>query len=309
VENDDERDAVVAPEPRHAIYPKVPDPGPYSECLLVVDSKDPTSLGRRIALYGGILRVGRGIENDYFRDDALMSRRHARFERRDGVWWIVDDGSSNGVYCNDQLISSELALKNGDRIKMGATTFKLLDGANLEEQCQEEVRRLDVRDDLTKLFRGRYFKHSLEHAIDELQGSKHGLALVLLEVDDLVAIDDLYLEAADDFVLKDLARVILEHHRSSDVSVRLAGRQFGVLLCEQTLETTAASVAELRRKVADHIFAFQSDTIQVKIRFGSALFSEGDSADELIERARDDLDSSPPAAKGPIFTGVLAPTR
>jgi two-component system, cell cycle response regulator len=261
-----------------------PAPRPYSECLFVVEARDTTLLGTRYPLYGDLARIGRGSENDISIPDEKVSRQHAHLERRDGAWWVVN-ASSNGTHCNGELLSSERALENGDRIKMGKTTVKLLGGADLEEQCREELHRLDIHDNQTKFYKGRAFNDALESAIDYVRKSNEGLAIMLLEIDDLAAIDDSRRQAVDNFLVEDLARFLQENHKSDDLSVRLVGREFGVVLRERSLEAVAASVAQLRRKVAEHQFVFQSEPVQVSIRVGSALFSEEDSADDLLKRA------------------------
>ena len=63
---------------------------------------------------------------------------HAHFEQRGPVWVAVDDNSTNGTYVNDEPISRELGLTNGDRVKVGPTIFKYLSGQDVEAQYHEE---------------------------------------------------------------------------------------------------------------------------------------------------------------------------
>lgn len=44
--------------------------------------------------------VGRGEDVDLRLPSAAVSRHHARFERREGAWWLKDEGSSNGTRLN-----------------------------------------------------------------------------------------------------------------------------------------------------------------------------------------------------------------
>ena len=56
--------------------------------------------------------------------DAEVSRLHARLERSEEDWTIVDDGlSSNGTFVNDQRISGRVRLTDGDTLRLGATTI------------------------------------------------------------------------------------------------------------------------------------------------------------------------------------------
>ena len=102
-----------------------------TDCLVVIYTKEPTLLGKRFVLEHSPTRVGRGADNHVVLDGDSVSRRHAHFEQRGSSWLIIDDGSTNGTYCNDEQISREVVLKNGDRVKIGPTIFKFLSGCLL----------------------------------------------------------------------------------------------------------------------------------------------------------------------------------
>ena len=120
-----------------------------TDCLVVIYTKEPTLLGKRFVLEHNPTRVGRGADNHVVLDGDSVSRRHAHFEQRSTAWLIVDDGSTNGTYCNDEQISREVVLKNGDRVKIGPTIFKFLSGADVEAQYHEEIYRMTIIDGLT----------------------------------------------------------------------------------------------------------------------------------------------------------------
>jgi pSer/pThr/pTyr-binding forkhead associated (FHA) protein len=67
--------------------------------------------------------VGRRSASDLVIDwDEQVSRLHARLERADGAWVIVDDGlSSNGTFVNEQRVNGSQPLRDGDSIRFGAT--------------------------------------------------------------------------------------------------------------------------------------------------------------------------------------------
>lgn len=57
-------------------------------------------------------------------DDTYVSQLHARVFAKDGSWFVEDLGSTNGTYLNTKRVSSVLALKRGDRVKIGATVME-----------------------------------------------------------------------------------------------------------------------------------------------------------------------------------------
>src|SRR5262249_47563540 len=68
------------------------------------------------------MRIGRGPGNDILIvKDKLASRRHAVLSYIDGQYLLRDEGSSNGTYVNDELVSegSPAILKDGDIVRIG----------------------------------------------------------------------------------------------------------------------------------------------------------------------------------------------
>lgn len=55
-----------------------------------------------------------------------IGRRHALIEYKDYGYWIVDQSSINGTYVNDMLVTSEMRLNHGDRIRLHKFEFEFL---------------------------------------------------------------------------------------------------------------------------------------------------------------------------------------
>ena len=68
--------------------------------------------------------VGREQSSDLVLDwDGQVSRLHARFERVDDDWVVVDDGlSRNGTFVNGERLSGRHRLSDGDSLRFGTTT-------------------------------------------------------------------------------------------------------------------------------------------------------------------------------------------
>ena len=68
--------------------------------------------------------VGRQPPADLLIDwDDQVSRLHARFERMQDDWVLVDDGfSRNGTFVNGERVSGRRRLSDGDTLRFGATT-------------------------------------------------------------------------------------------------------------------------------------------------------------------------------------------
>jgi pSer/pThr/pTyr-binding forkhead associated (FHA) protein len=90
--------------------------------LVVADSTGRIPLGARVALTHSPMILGRTAGADILVPSLYVARRHCRFERREGAWWIADVQSSGGVYVNDLRIT-EHRLSPGDRIHLGDATL------------------------------------------------------------------------------------------------------------------------------------------------------------------------------------------
>ena len=68
--------------------------------------------------------VGRRPPSDLLLDwDDQVSRAHARFDRAEDAWELVDDGlSRNGTFVNEERLSGRRPLRDGDRLRFGNTT-------------------------------------------------------------------------------------------------------------------------------------------------------------------------------------------
>jgi pSer/pThr/pTyr-binding forkhead associated (FHA) protein len=65
--------------------------------------------------------VGRGRELDLVLRDPEVSRRHARFESRDGVVYVDDLKSSNGTFLNGRRVTEAIEVRTGDMVDVGTT--------------------------------------------------------------------------------------------------------------------------------------------------------------------------------------------
>ncbi|QVQ52014.1 FHA domain-containing protein [Spiractinospora alimapuensis] len=123
--------AIVAAEPGY--FQILADRGFLDPQVVRFPSRAPQ---RRIRLVGDLIRVGRrntarGVDPEIDLSEATgdpaISHRHAELRARpDGTWVVVDVGSSNGTAVNDTekhiTPNAEVALKDGDRIFLGAWT-------------------------------------------------------------------------------------------------------------------------------------------------------------------------------------------
>ncbi len=69
------------------------------------------------------LTIGRSAESGLVISDERVSSEHAKIIRANGDYWLLDLGSSNGTFVNEQRVRDVHLLSHGDAIALGATTL------------------------------------------------------------------------------------------------------------------------------------------------------------------------------------------
>lgn len=102
----------------------VPSQTPSAEAAAKLSIQLPDGNIREIILSASELNIGRAPENAIFISDPLVSRYHAKLRGRDGEYFILDTGSSSGIFINGQRIGPQGQwLREGDVITMGRTNL------------------------------------------------------------------------------------------------------------------------------------------------------------------------------------------
>jgi len=84
-------------------------------------------LGRTFDVSAGAT-FGRTAECQVILRDASVSRAHARLERGESGWRVVDSGSRNGLYLRDARVPT-VELSDGDEFRLGEVVLRFRDDA------------------------------------------------------------------------------------------------------------------------------------------------------------------------------------
>jgi two-component system cell cycle response regulator len=259
------------------------------DCLMVI--YDTALLGKRFELDKGLITIGRAAGNDIaLTHSATPSPRHAHLERRSGAWIVADDRSTCGVAVNGEVIYRETPLKDGDEIRIGTIILKLLSGPDVDARYEEEIVRLATIDGLTGAYNKRYLYARLESEIVRSPSPPPKAAIVVLDLDHFLRVNNRYGHLAGDFVLEQVARLAQADLGRGSVVARYGGEEFALLLPETSLDDAVALTEALRKKVCEHAFVFDVDTLRVTFSAGVTQVHEGDrTPQEVIARAEERL--------------------
>lgn len=82
--------------------------------------------GRQHSITGDEVLIGRSSRCSIVLAEPSVSRQHARIERRDDGFWVVDLDSGNGTYVNGQRVS-EFRIFSGDEVTFGNGSFQFIE--------------------------------------------------------------------------------------------------------------------------------------------------------------------------------------
>ena len=159
----------------------------------------------------------------------------------------------------------------------------------LEYEELEKLRHNAATDSLTGLKNRRMFEEYLSREINRARRYGTSFAMLLLDLRRFKLANDTYGHATGDEILRSLARASVETIRGSDISCRIGGDEFAILL-PQTERASAEVLAErIARKFEAYARPLAPKTL-VGVDYGIAIFpKDGEEATKLYRTADKNL--------------------
>ena len=121
--------APVAPPALAAIAPPTPLATHAAEDLRPVlatleSLNEGPDKGKKYSLRTPLAHVGRGAHNDIRLNDESVSETHAKLQKRDDGWYVVDMQSTNGTYVGGSRIPNERRLDGSPDVRFGGMKMR-----------------------------------------------------------------------------------------------------------------------------------------------------------------------------------------
>ena len=104
------------PPPPQAPAPRPPGGGGTLAAFIV---RSGALKGQRLVVKTPIVNIGRAEYNDLVLTDESVSTAHAKLQRREGVWVLIDLDSTNGTFVDGDQVKGETALAPGANVRFG----------------------------------------------------------------------------------------------------------------------------------------------------------------------------------------------
>ncbi|UVL86625.1 diguanylate cyclase [Pseudomonas sp. B21-028] len=149
-----------------------------------------------------------------------------------------------------------------------ATNRHQLQAANAQLQL------LSSTDRLTGLYNRGHWEENLKAAYARHQRYGNNSSLVMFDIDHFKRVNDTYGHQAGDKVIEQVARLVREHVRDSDVAGRYGGEEFGVVLSDTDKAGARMFAERLRKAVEEMEVSYGDQVIRFTISLGVADLSQ-----------------------------------
>lgn len=143
------------------------------------------------------------------------------------------------------------------------------------KRLQHQLEMLSTTDPLTELLNRRSFCGRLDPELQRIACSAGALSMMLIDVDNLKAINDGYGHAVGDSVLAAVGRILADVTRPSDLAARLGGDEFCVAMPDTSLQD-AQPIAELIRSRIAELGRTGGSPVEVSVSIGVGAASATD---------------------------------
>lgn len=150
------------------------------------------------------------------------------------------------------------------------------------KQKQLQIETMAMRDQLTGLYNRYKFKEYAKLFLYQARRNKMDVSLIICDIDLFKEVNDKFGHLVGDKVLKEIAAILQNNVRKSDIVSRWGGEEFAILL-PMTGEKSAFEVAKkITKKVSSTTF---QEAGKVTISCGVAQLRENEELDSLFLRA------------------------
>lgn len=151
---------------------------------------------------------------------------------------------------------------------------------------QETLKVLATVDALSGLYNREHFMELAQKEFNRCKRYNQVFSVVMMDIDHFKAINDTKGHAAGDAVIQEIGRLITVHFRKTDISGRLGGEEFALVLTNTSTENARIVAEQFRKAVGDTKVVYDHSDICLTISIGIApYFSEAETLEEILKCA------------------------
>jgi len=134
----------------------------------------------------------------------------------------------------------------------------------------QELEKMAFLDPLTALPNRRYFDEVVKKEVAQIRRSARQSCLIILDVDHFKNVNDTFGHTTGDDVLCQMAKLLQNSLRQTDMIARFGGEEFIILLPDTQLAAGGQVADKLRQLIENRIFRAEGHAIRITASFGVA---------------------------------------
>ena len=164
-----------------------------------------------------------------------------------------------GMFCRGNEENKKPATENREQKAMQSWFVNLgiiLESRRIQRDLKESVAKLEYlsnRDTLTELYNRRGLEEFFSGFYSECRKEKTGLAVVLIDMDDLKKINDNYGHEEGDYCLKTISGALKEAVGNDEICARMGGDEFLIIAKNYDRFKAEGLVGLIREKITDKV--------------------------------------------------------
>ena len=195
--------------------------------------------------------------------------QHIAFESQDEFGDLIRGFNALQGRLNDARQKLESRIEHAN-LELRNAYDQLTVQANDLREVNQELELLSVTDPLTGLHNRRYFSRLMESEVALSVRNDETISIILLDIDHFKSINERYGYNGGDAVIRDVARIIADRTRQSDVACRYGGDEFFILCRRATIANAVAIADDLHDALSGKTYTIDGHELRVSVSIGVA---------------------------------------
>jgi len=157
------------------------------------------------------------------------------------------------------------------------------------QSAYQRLESLFRTDELTGLYNRRHIMEQLAYEALRMHRKNTPFSVILFDIDHFKQINDRYGHACGDYVLQGLAMVVQKAIRNMDITARVGGEEFLILLPDTHLHSAAVVAERIRKEMEQYSFIYGDIQFRVTVSLGVSEARMDLLPDELLRLADENM--------------------
>jgi two-component system cell cycle response regulator len=129
---------------------------------------------------------------------------------------------------------------------------------------------ITTTDMMTKLKLRHYLIDMLQDHMVHVRQGHYRLSAIMVDIDHFKQLNDTHGHVCGDTVIRQVAQVLLDNVRQTDIAARYGGEEFVLLLPESSLESASEIAERIRHSIATNAFFYHQQMMTLTVSLGVA---------------------------------------